>query len=80
MHPALASVAQELTQSMGVGSDNATLGISFFQNYGGLQLDLEFDSADDIQEEYRKFFMPVKNSLGPKASRSFDAPEKVAKW
>ncbi len=54
--------------------------MEFAKNYGGMQLELEFDSVDDIQEEYKSFFMSVVKSLGPRASRTLEANDKLAKW
>lgn len=45
-----------------------------------MQLELEFDSFEDIQQEYKSYFMSFNKSLGPKASRNLEASEKMARW
>lgn len=54
---------------MGMDNSVALLGMDMAKNYGGMQLDLEFDSPEDMPEEFRPYLLRAEAVLGPKEGR-----------
>jgi hypothetical protein len=59
-----------LVETIGMNNQSvAQLGLEFVKNFGGLEIDLEFESPEEILDEYKPYFMRVSKILGPKESR-----------